>query len=176
VIKPSSTVCRPVNGVCDVAENCDGTNAACPTDKFDGTSTKCYSATGLCDQDTYCTGSSGACTHASLIDDRVMTCVCARVGPNYFKSSSTLCRAAVGVCDANDVSAGVASARDRDRAARTQYCAGNSATCNDAKLPTSTVCRTAMDLCEAVCVTDGCVLWCSSGTDVRTLRTPIVME
>src|SRR5262249_29754061 len=31
---PTTTTCRPSAGVCDVAENCNGTSLTCPTDTF----------------------------------------------------------------------------------------------------------------------------------------------
>ena len=57
----SSTVCRSVAGVCDVAENCTGSSAACPTDGYQPSSMICRPSTGQCDLDDYCSGSSVSC-------------------------------------------------------------------------------------------------------------------
>jgi hypothetical protein len=58
---PSTTVCRSSNGVCDVAETCTGSTAACPTDQFQPSTSVCRSSTGVCDVAETCTGSSAAC-------------------------------------------------------------------------------------------------------------------
>ncbi|MBI5533374.1 MAG: hypothetical protein HY898_11710 [Deltaproteobacteria bacterium] len=105
----AGTVCRPVNGECDVAESCTGSSTSCPADGFktDGTActtdgnpctldecasgacahppgnagTECRAAGGICDVAENCTGTSATC-------------------PNDLKKPpSTVCRAAAGPCD-----------------------------------------------------------------------------
>jgi cysteine-rich repeat protein len=55
-VEPATTVCRPVAGVCDVAEACDGTSPVCPADAglpdADGD--------GACDAVDLCTNVAGA--------------------------------------------------------------------------------------------------------------------
>ncbi|HJX63644.1 MAG TPA: hypothetical protein VJ860_06790 [Polyangia bacterium] len=58
---PSSTVCRAAAGVCDVAENCTGTAAACPPDVLASASTVCRVSTGACHPAETCTGGSPTC-------------------------------------------------------------------------------------------------------------------
>src|SRR6185436_19392199 len=75
----TSTVCRPGAGVCDVAENCTGSSAACPGDGFASTSTTCRPSAGVCDVAENCTGSGAACPG------------------DGFASTSTTCRPSAGV-------------------------------------------------------------------------------
>lgn len=56
-----TTECRAIAGPCDLAESCDGVNPNCPSDKFQPSSHKCGSASGCCDKDDYCTGDKAAC-------------------------------------------------------------------------------------------------------------------
>ena len=53
--------CRAAAGECDVAEACDGTNAACPADAFKDQNTVCRAAVDACDIAETCTGSGAAC-------------------------------------------------------------------------------------------------------------------
>lgn len=60
--KPATVVCRSAAGVCDAAENCDGTSLQCPPDaKLDRFDPPCRPATGLCDLTEVCDGSSNDC-------------------------------------------------------------------------------------------------------------------
>jgi hypothetical protein len=77
----AGTVCRVATGPCDVAENCDGTQAACPSDAVAGTEAVCRSAAGDCDVAENCDGSNKACP------------------ADVFMASSTVCRPAAGDCD-----------------------------------------------------------------------------
>src|SRR5205807_5129119 len=54
-------ICRPSAGICDVAENCTGSSAGCPSDAFQPSSTQCRAAAGACDVAENCTGSSANC-------------------------------------------------------------------------------------------------------------------
>ncbi|MFM8410861.1 MAG: hypothetical protein ACKOCT_11345, partial [Alphaproteobacteria bacterium] len=47
--KTLGTVCRAAAGACDVAETCDGTTLACPTNAFAPSSTVCRASAGDCD-------------------------------------------------------------------------------------------------------------------------------
>jgi len=57
----AGTECRSADGVCDVAESCDGTTTACPNDVFAGTETVCRPAIDACDIADYCDGSGPDC-------------------------------------------------------------------------------------------------------------------
>src|SRR5581483_194144 len=59
--RSSGTVCRPSRGDCDVAENCTGSNGACPPDTFVSIGTLCgSSADTVCTAPDSCDG-SGTC-------------------------------------------------------------------------------------------------------------------
>ncbi len=76
---PTSTVCRPDAGECDVEERCDG-NGACPADAFEPAGTSCGSSSDtVCDNPDSCDG-SGTC----LVNNEPTT---------------TECRADAGECD-----------------------------------------------------------------------------
>jgi hypothetical protein len=55
---PTSTVCRPAAGACDVAENCTGVDAECPPDRFASAGEVCRASTSVeaCDPAERCTG------------------------------------------------------------------------------------------------------------------------
>jgi len=46
---PSTQICRPVAGDCDVPETCSGSSASCPTDGFKNSSQPCSHTFGICD-------------------------------------------------------------------------------------------------------------------------------
>jgi hypothetical protein len=60
---PSTTVCRPPAGECDVAERCTGSDAACPPDAFAPSAQVCRASATIeaCDPAERCTGSDPAC-------------------------------------------------------------------------------------------------------------------
>jgi len=57
----AGVVCRAAAGVCDVAETCTGTAAACPADGFAAAGTSCPADGNVCSDDV-CDG-AGACAH-----------------------------------------------------------------------------------------------------------------
>src|SRR5439155_1494972 len=111
-IEAAGTVCRPVAGVCDMAETCDGTSPTCPADAFASAATQCRASAGACDPAESCTGTSAACPA-----DAKSTAECRPVaGPcdvaescdgvgndcpaDAFAPATQVCRAAAGQCDA----------------------------------------------------------------------------
>jgi hypothetical protein len=56
-----STPCRPSAGICDVAENCTGSSATCPPDRFVGSTVVCRTSAHDCDRAELCTGASATC-------------------------------------------------------------------------------------------------------------------
>src|SRR6185295_9154170 len=58
--KAAGTECRGAAGVCDVAETCDGTSAACASDSF-ASGGVCRPAAGACDVPESCGGSDPDC-------------------------------------------------------------------------------------------------------------------
>jgi cysteine-rich repeat protein len=145
----STAVCRPSAGVCDVAESCDGAANDCPPNGFAANTTECRAAAGVCDLAEHCTGTSTAC-------------------PSDAKSTA-VCRAAAGVCDVAESCDGVSDACPSDafqpatvvcRAAagqcdQAESCTGSGAACPaDDPLPDGTSCNdgaacTTPDVCVA---------------------------
>ena len=87
--KPDTTVCRSAAGDCDVAENCTGSSAVCPTDAFKASNVVCRAAAGQCDVVENCTGLAAVC-------------------PTDAKSTAE-CRASVGDCDVAETCDGVSN-------------------------------------------------------------------
>jgi hypothetical protein len=77
----STDVCRPIAGVCDVEDSCDGAGDDCPDDGFEPTSVVCRAQDGVCDLAEHCTGDSAACPSDAV------------------QPSTAVCRASSGVCD-----------------------------------------------------------------------------
>src|SRR2546422_7362749 len=75
----AGTVCRAAAGECDLAETCDGSSTACPTDVFKASGTTCTDDGNACTTDV-CNGASATCTHPA-------------------GNAGALCRAAAGECD-----------------------------------------------------------------------------
>ena len=112
----SSAVCRPSAGVCDVPESCDGVNDACPADEK--STAVCRPGVGVCDVAESCDGVNDDCP----ADD--------------FASASVECRPSVGTCDTAET------------------CTGSSADCPaDAK--STAVCRAAAGACDVAETCDG---------------------
>src|SRR5438552_6773234 len=145
VFKAATVTCRPSADVCDKAENCTGTSAACPTDTFQSSSTACRAAVDVCDAVEKCTGTSAACP------------------ADGYLSSSTVCRASVGVCDVAETCTGTSTACPTDAFASSstvcrasagvcdvaENCTGTSSTCpTNAFLPSSTICRASAGVCD----------------------------
>ncbi|MBK8696314.1 MAG: hypothetical protein IPN17_29610 [Deltaproteobacteria bacterium] len=97
------TVCRGSAGICDVAEVCSGTMAACPSNNFQSSGTVCRSVAGICDVQETCNGSMAACPS------------------NSFRPSSTVCRASANqtYCDPIEYCTGGAAACPGDTVTRT---------------------------------------------------------
>ncbi|OQR80893.1 hypothetical protein ACHHYP_17082 [Achlya hypogyna] len=145
VFLPSTTVCRPSTGQCDVAETCTGHSGYCPIDKLASSTTACVgkSSGGACDGADYCDG-KGNCIDAYL-------------------PSTTVCRASKGDCDIAEYCTGNASSCPVDGfACSTTKCNGKSSggacdsqdfcdgsgNCVDTYKPTSFVCRASKGQCD----------------------------
>jgi len=89
------TQCRGLNGVCDVAEVCDGSSIYCPADQF-AQSGVCRAASDLCDVAESCDGTSADCPADGA------------------KGQGTVCRADTGQCDVQEVCDGVSKACPAD--------------------------------------------------------------
>jgi hypothetical protein len=120
-IEAQGIVCRASAGACDVAEVCNGTNAACPTDVFLSNNTTCRASAGACDVAEVCNGTNAACPTDVFLASNT-TCrasagacdvaeVCngtnAACPTDVFLSNNTTCRASAGVCDIAEVCNGI---------------------------------------------------------------------
>ncbi|OQR82731.1 disintegrin [Achlya hypogyna] len=136
--KPSTTMCRPSAGQCDVAEYCTGTGGSCPADKYAPDTTEC---TGTCN--------GGACDGLDKCDG-FGHCI------DVYLPSTTVCRKSVGECDVAETCTGTSGQCPVDTfAAATVKCTGKSnggacdsqdycdgkGNCVDVYLPSTTVCR-----------------------------------
>jgi len=77
---PSSQVCRPATGLCDVVEYCNGESSECPSDSLELSGTECHTSTGPCDVTEYCSGTNHQC-------------------PSGIMAAGTICRNSKGNCD-----------------------------------------------------------------------------
>ena len=168
----AGALCRAAAGICDTAETCDGTNAACPADQFLPNTTECRATTGECDPAEMCTGSAAACPAdaftpsgtACTADSNVCTldqCDGAGACTHPAGNAGTECRASADVCDVAETCTGTdtacpvdgfaantvvcrASAGDCDLA---DTCTGSSAACPaDAK--STAQCRASAGVCD----------------------------
>lgn len=148
--KAEDTVCRPQNGVCDVAETCTGDSGACPAQEFEPNTTVCRAQNGVCDMAERCTGSSAFCPanafapfptvcRAAVRAPDGTTCdtaeYCqgdsAQCPDDEFRESARVCRPSAGPCDI------------------AENCPGDGSVCPaNAFRPATTVCSSANYSCE----------------------------
>ena len=186
----ASTVCRSAGGVCDLAENCNGTQPTCPADAKKANTVVCRNATGICDAAETCDGvtnncpadvlhapgtvcriSAGACDLEETCNGTSPACpVDAR------KPTSTVCRSAQSVCDVAESCDGTSVTCPPDlvntntatvcRSAGgacdlEETCDGTNPACPvDARKPASTVCRSAQSVCDVAESCDGTSVTC----------------
>jgi|GEM_PF-2898815 len=178
----SEVTCRESEGVCDLAESCNG-SGGCPADAF-AVDVVCHESTGLCDPAEVCSGSSADCPSDELEDSgtvcRPSTGGCdpeevcngetAECPDDAISPPQTVCREAEGLCDIPEVCDGESTACPDDMLYNStvicrgpsglcdaaERCTGESAACPDDEiLPADTVCRGAAGLCDVVEVCDG---------------------
>lgn len=142
----AGTQCRASAGICDVAENCTGSSATCPSNGFQPNTVVCRAASGgVCDAAENCTGAQAACPPDGFLNS---SNVCRpQAGPcdiaesctgsspacpaNSFANNSVTCRPVAGVCDVAET------------------CTGSGAACPaNTFAPNSTVCRSAAGVCD----------------------------
>jgi len=145
-LRTAGDVCRPLTGICDIAETCDGVNPACPGDSFEPPAVVCRAASSgeLCDVDELCDGSTANCPadaiqpNGAICRGAAGACDIAETcdGVGKFCPSDTLalvgteCRAVAGVCDVAEV------------------CNGVSANCPANGFDSLTQCRTSAGVCD----------------------------
>ncbi len=144
----AGTDCRAGVDLCDLTEECDGVNGACPADQFApfGTICRAGSAGEECDADEVCDGLVTACP------------------PDGVESVGTVCRPVDGDCDVEEVCDGVASTCPGDAVVPggttcriaagvcdvDEECDGVDADCpTDGFVASGTACRAPVDVCDA---------------------------
>lgn len=124
ILAGAGVECRASAGACDIAETCDGSTVACPTDALADASIECRAAAGACDVSESCSGASvncptdtfaiagQECRAATGTCDIAETCSGDQVDcPNdSVVGLGTLCRVAVNACDSDDVCDGSGTA------------------------------------------------------------------
>ena len=83
----STAVCRAANGVCDLAESCDGVSNECPPDAYKTSSDECRAAADTCDAAENCNGGSAA---ASAIYDSIPAPLAPNVPSLGYEATSTI--------------------------------------------------------------------------------------
>lgn len=99
----AGTECRPAASACDVAETCDGSSAACPSDAVAPAGTECRPAAGQCDMAETCDGASGACPADAFAPDDTACDDCALGAGNCTTCSAGMCLSASGVVVINEI-------------------------------------------------------------------------
>jgi hypothetical protein len=94
-VQPTSVICRPAAGDCDVAEACNG-GTTCPADALKPTGTECRAAAGPCDIAEQCSGAASACPADQL------------------QPATVQCRPATDACDPAELCTGTAVACPAD--------------------------------------------------------------
>ncbi len=120
--RPSSYTCNASAGPCDVAENCTGSSAACPTNAYVAAGTLCSSSAGVCDYNDYCTGYSAGCSDSKV-------------------GAGTVCRASVSAaCDPAETCDGVNNNCPPDVTNNGALCASPSGPCQNAAFCVGNTC------------------------------------
>ncbi len=164
------TECRASGGLCDPAEICDGSTAACPSDSLSAPGTSCRASSGGCDPAEACDGASADCPSDAFSPDGVecrpsagvcdVTETCTGDGAtcpaDARVTAGTECRATMGVCDT------------------AESCDGASVACPmDSFVSGGTECRSAMGICDTAETCTGSTAGCpmdifvAAGTECR---------
>jgi cysteine-rich repeat protein len=146
--RPMGTACRASAGVCDRAEVCDGTGAACPADGFEPSTTECRASGGDCDPAERCTGTSALCP------------------ANALSPSSTVCRVAAGACDQAENCTGSTTTcpTDAPRPSGTSCTPPTGGSC----VGFTCTCGTGMGSCGGMCIPTGASCSVGVGACART--------
>src|SRR5437867_4262751 len=173
-IEAAGTVCRPVAGVCDVAETCTGTSSTCPADTFVPATTQCRASAGECDVAEFCPGNGPDCpadakqpSGTACTDDgnpcTTDTCDGANDACQHpAGNAGAVCRASAGVCDPAESCTGTDAACPAD-AKSTAACRPAAGPCDvaescdgvsngcpaDGFVAAGTACRPAAGQCDA---------------------------
>jgi hypothetical protein len=108
----AGTECRPAVGACDLAETCDGSSGACPSDALAAADTACRPSAGECDLAETCDGSAGTCPGNDFVPDET-TCDDCALGPgNCTTCSAGVCSSDGAVVVINEIDADTATATD----------------------------------------------------------------
>jgi cysteine-rich repeat protein len=177
VFVSSATQCRASGGICDVAENCTGSSAACPPDGFVASSTECRSSAGICDFAETCTGSSAQCPANAFVPsgttcrlaggicDVAETCTgsSAQCPADQLRPSNIVCRAAIHDCDAAENCTGTSVACPADDVQPDGTPCNDQSTCTVNDTCTSGVCSGDFNLCGNGALNASCGEECDDG-------------
>jgi hypothetical protein len=154
------TVCRPVDGACDLPDTCDGESEEC-LDRVVASGSVCRSAlAGPCDVKDYCDGVNHGC-------------------PDGFKAAGTTCRSASGGCDLAETCTGLSPLCPADAVkAAGATCRSSGGGCDPAEAcdglgkacpvdlihPAGTVCRAEAGPCDTAETCSGSAKACPANT------------
>jgi hypothetical protein len=195
--KDTSTVCRPVAGICDVADHCDGTNNACTADVFVAGGTECRGDAGDCDVAEQCTGSAATCpadgfdpastacgSNSDTVCDNPDTCNAFGSCQLNHEPNTVTCRSDAGECDVAELCdgagacpgdsfepSGTACGSNSDTACDNPDTCNSSGTCLINREPGGTPCRAAAGDCDLAEVCDGTDALCPANV-FKALDTP----
>jgi hypothetical protein len=141
--RAGAQTCRTSAGQCDVAEQCSGSSATCPSDGFVSAATVCRTSGGMCDTAENCPGNGPSCPADSFVAstvecrssgglcDPAENCTGSSANCPGDAKSSSVCRTAAGPCDNPEI------------------CDGISNNCPmDGFLPSTLTCRTSAGVCD----------------------------
>ncbi|MEW5741485.1 MAG: hypothetical protein AB1938_21365 [Myxococcota bacterium] len=138
---PSTHVCAPAVGPCDVPDTCPGNSQYCWQDTVVDAGTVCRAAAGACDVAEVCDGMDAGCPADGLA------------------AAATVCRASAGACDLEEVCTGSDAQCPADGlASATMACRASAGECDVAEACTGSAAVCPMD----GFATDGTP--CSAGT------------
>jgi fibronectin type 3 domain-containing protein len=129
VIQPAGTVCRPVAGLCDIAETCDGVTADCPPDKLASAGTECRAVAGDCDIAETCTGTSVDCPADGFMQAGT---VCRPVAPGNLCDVAESCTGTGAACPVDSLAPATTVCRastDNNQCDPAELCTGASPSC-----------------------------------------------
>lgn len=176
-LRPSTHVCRPALGDCDVAETCTGTSPLCPSDSVKPKTVECRASQGSCDRREMCAGNSAFCPPdeyqpgGTVCRTSTGSCdepdECTGLSPHCpadaVKSAMTVCRPAAGECDRDERCDGEKPQCPSDQQAIGKVCRAAAGVCDveerceagsvfcppDQRLPAATICRASSHGCDA---------------------------
>ena len=195
VLATAATSCRSAVSVCDIEEQCNGSDPTCPADVFAGAGGVCRAADGACDQPETCTGTSATCPTDGFLDagvecrasetgcDKAETCTGsgASCPADGFAESGVECRPKVGVCDVAESCTGTSKVCPSNGFAGSgvecrekngvcdipEACTGSSPACGaDLVAGAEVICRLQVGVCDVSENCSGASVFCGEDESV----------